>query len=160
MKHLPLFVIGLLLALSAPAAGQTIRETPTETPINTGTVTPPNRVQANFNARYPNAADATTWQQNEQGYQANFRENEREVVSDFDQNGRWLQSRSELSENDLPDATRNYISDTYEEYEYLNGYRFDDENGSRYEIDLRSQNQDARLNFDENGGFVKEGPVQ
>lgn len=160
MKHLTFFAIGLLLLLSAPVSGQTIRETPTETPMNTGTVTPPNRVQANFNARYPNSPDNARWQQNEQGYRASFRENEREVVSDFDQNGRWLQSRTELEESDWPDITRNYISETYGEYEYLNGYRYDDVSGSRYEIDLRSGNQDTRLNFDQDGGFVKEGPVQ
>lgn len=160
MKYKPLFAIGLFLALSSPAFGQVIRETATETPINTGTVTPPNRVQANFNARYPDFSETTTWQQNEQGYQSSFRENDREVISDFDENGRWLQSRTDLQESDWPDATRTYISDTYEEYEYLNGYRYDDENGRRYEIDLRIRNQDMRLSFDGDGGFVREGPVQ
>lgn len=159
MKALTFFIAGLLL-VSVAVQGQTIRETPRETPMNTGTVTPPNRVQANFNARYPDFSETTSWQESEQGYQASFRENDREVISDFDENGRWLQSRTELPESDWPDSARDYISKTYPEYEYINGYRYDDENGRRYEIDLRSQNQATRLNFDGDGGFLREGPVE
>lgn len=160
MKHIPFFAIGLLLALSTPAIGQTISLTTEETQMDADAVKVPNRVLANFNARYPDFSEVTAWQKNGQVYRATFRENEQEVVCDFNQDGRWLQSRTELAENGWPKAIRNYINDHYEEYEYLDGYRYDDDSGSRYELDLRSQNQDTRLSFDQDGGFVREGPVQ
>jgi hypothetical protein len=146
MRLLAIFSICLFLATATTAVGQS-------------QATPPHRVQAKFNAKYPEIAEKALWQKNDQGYQARFQENKREVISDFGPDGKWLQSRTQLREGDLPPPTRMYISDTYpKDYEFISGYRIENAKGSRYEIDLRSEQQNYRLDFDKQGGFVGQDP--
>jgi hypothetical protein len=162
MKYSAILSLGFLLALSVPSIGQTQNPAPTQSQArktNPG-LTPPHRVQANFNARYPKQSSTARWQQNEQGYKASFRENNRNVVSVFNEDGRWIESRTEFREKELPAHTRQYLKDNYDKYEYLGGYRYDDESGSRYELELRSGDKDYRLNFDAEGGFINEGLVE
>lgn len=146
MRAVAIFSICILFASATPAFAQT-------------NATPPHRVQAKFNAKYPEIADKARWQQNEQGYQATFQQKNREVVSDFGPDGKWLQSRTQVREEDLPPPTRMYINDTYPKgYEFVNGYRIENTKGSRYEINLRSEQQDYRLDFDKQGGLVGQEP--
>lgn len=146
MRAVAIFSICILFAAATPAFAQS-------------NATPPHRVQAKFNAKYPEIADKARWQQNEQGYQATFQQKNREVVSDFGPDGKWLQSRTQLREDDLPPPTRMYINDTYPNgYEFVNGYRIENTKGSRYEINLRSEQQDYRLDFDKQGGLVGQEP--
>ena len=148
MKQITIFSICLLLFLSSTTLSHA---------QSNNTFTPPNRVQANFNAKYPNYSGATKWEETADGYQATLRQNKKEVVSNFDSDGRWVRSRTEVKENDLPEAAKQYIKDSYEASSFQSGYLFDTKNGSRYEVDIRSQNRDYRLEFDKNGAFVKEG---
>ena len=120
---------------------------------------PPPRVKVNFNARYPDNSGSAQWQQTEEGYQATFNQDSRKVVSNFDENGHWLRSRTELRESDWPANARKYIQENHKPYEYKNGYRYENEKGARYEIDLRSQNKDYRLNFDKEGSFIDENEL-
>lgn len=146
MRAVAVFLICMLFAAATPGFAQS-------------NATPPHRVQAKFNAKYPEIAEKARWKQNEQGFQATFQQKNREVVSDFGPDGQWLQSRTRLREDDLPPPTRMYINDTYPKgYEFVNGYRIENAKGSRYEIDLRSEQQDYRLNFDKQGGLVGQEP--
>lgn len=146
MRLTAIFSICFFLLAAMPALAQS-------------NATPPHRVQAKFNAKYPEVADKARWQQNEQGYQARFQQNEREVISDFGPDGKWLQSRTQLREGDLPPPARMYISDTYpKDYEFINGYRIDNTKGSRYEVNVRSNQQNYKLDFDKQGGFVGQDP--
>lgn len=117
---------------------------------------PPNRVKANFKARYPDISDNAQWQKKGQGYSATFRQNGKPVVCDFDENGKWLKSSTELQENQLPKDAQQYIKENYPQYKYNKGVRHENGKGSRYEVDLQSQNENYRLNFDKEGGFVDE----
>ncbi len=146
MKLSAIFCICFLLAIATTAVGQ-------------NQVNPPHRVQAKFNAKYPEVAEKANWKQNAEGYQAHFQQNKKEVISDYGQDGKWIQSRTQLREADLPPATRTYISDTYpKDYEYVSGYRIENAKGSRYKIDLRSGQQTYQIDFDKQGGFISQEP--
>lgn len=124
-------------------------------------VNPPHRVQAKFNAKYPEIAGKARWQQTDEGYRARFQQDKREVVSDYGPDGQWIQSRMQLREDELPPPARMYISDTYPtDYELLEASRIDTNQESRFEIDLRSEQQNYRLNFDREGVFIKEEPLE
>lgn len=120
---------------------------------------PPNRVKVNFNARHPNVSGNAKWQQNEQGFNATFRQNGQSVVSYFDQNGKWLNSSTELQENQLPKDAQQYIKENYPQYNYTKGVRHENKKAARYEVDIQSQNEKYRLNFDQDGGFEDEKRV-
>ncbi len=150
MRYLPIFSIGLFLFISTP--GLSLAQ-------GGNAVNPPNRVQANFNAKFPDHSGATQWQETSDGYQATLRKSNNEVVSNFDKDGRWVKSRTALKENDLPKNTKKYIGETYKQYNFQEGYRYETKTGTRYETKIRSENKAYRLEFDSNGGFVKEEPL-
>ena len=116
----------------------------------------PPRVQVNFNARYPESAETAQWQHTEEGYQARFSQNGQKVESTFNRDGQWLRSRTEIREGDWPANLQKYVKENHPQYQYQQGYLYENEKGARYEVSLRSQNKDYVLNFDKNGGFIGE----
>ena len=147
MKHLTIFSIILLFLVGSPYFSKA---------QSSNSFTPPNRVQANFNAKYPDYSGTPKWQETADGYQATLRQNNNEVVSNFNSDGRWVRSRTEVKANDLPKAASNYIKDSYKAYNFQKAYRYDTKEATRYEVDVRNENKDARLVFDKNGVFIKE----
>lgn len=117
---------------------------------------PPNRVKVNFNARYPDNSGAAKWQQNGEGYTASFRQNGQPTESEFDKNGRWVKSNTQVQENKLPADAKKYIKENYPEYQYTRGVKYENQKSTRYEIDIKSQNKNYRLQFNQEGAFIDE----
>lgn len=124
-----------------------------------GAQEPPNRVKVNFNARYPDNAGNAKWKQNGEGYTASFRQNGQQTESEFNQDGRWVKSNTQIQESNLPADAKKYLKENHPQYQYTKGVKYDNEKGSRYEVDVRSQNKNIRLQFDKNGGFIDEKPL-
>jgi hypothetical protein len=122
---------------------------------------PPSRVNVKFIAKYPQQADKATWEQANNEYLATFTDKGRQTVSRFSENGQWLGSQTQLLEADWEKNTRQYLEENHEGYKYLQGYRFDDAKGRRYQLDVQGKNGGRyRLDFDGQGNFVNERPLQ
>ena len=117
----------------------------------------PLKVKAVFKAKYPDFADQAKWEQTGNGYVATFLQNGQNVQAEFSKEGDWVSSRTEVRQEDWPEPARKYITDTFTDYEYVEGFRFDNQKGSRYELDIRSGNRLFELQFDRSGGLVDDG---
>ncbi|WP_026135525.1 PepSY-like domain-containing protein [Nafulsella turpanensis] len=122
-----------------------------------GEGTPPLKVKAIFTAKYPDYAEQAKWERTANGYIATFQQNGQEVRTEFNENGEWISSRTAVRQEEWPEPARKYITDTFKDYEYVEGYRLDNQKGSRYELDIRSNNQLFELQFDRQGGLVDDG---
>lgn len=147
MKHLIFFSVSFILFFSLPNVSLA---------QNNNGIDPPLRAKANFNAKYPDYNGTTKWNATTEGYQATFRQNNKEIESTFDEEGRWLRSRTEVKENELPNAAKQYIKDVYAPYKYLNGFRYENKDALRYEVEITSENEKKRLEFNKDGGFIQE----
>ncbi|EMR02229.1 hypothetical protein [Cesiribacter andamanensis] len=123
-------------------------------------LTPPGRVSVKFNAKYPQQAEKASWQQTSEGYSASFSEQGRPTVSRFSAEGRWLGTDTQLRQADLPPTATQYLQDNHKGFRYLQGYRYESPNGSRYQLDVESAGKRYRLDFDGKGNFVNEGPLK
>lgn len=117
----------------------------------------PLKVKAVFKAKYPDAADKAQWEQNGSGYVATFSQNGQRVQTEFSEGGDWISSRTQVRQEDWPEPARRYITDTFQNFEYVEGFRLDNQKGSRYELDIRSNNKLFELQFDREGGLVDDG---
>ncbi len=123
--------------------------------------TPPSRVSVKFQAKYPQHAAKADWKQSGSEYTATFSEDGRRTLSRFGENGQWLGSETQVQEADWRPSTRQYMDENHQGYRFLQGYRFDDPKGSRYQIDVESKSGARyRLDFDGKGNFVNERPLQ
>jgi hypothetical protein len=124
--------------------------------------TPPSRVNVKFNAKYPKYADKASWEQTDEGYTATFNDKGRHTVSRFSEEGRWMGATTKILKKDWEPAMRHYLDQTHPGYKYLQGYRYEDAEGSqRYQVDIQDKNGSRyRLDFDQSGSFINEGPIQ
>lgn len=117
----------------------------------------PLKLKAVFKAKYPDFADQAQWEQTANGYMASFSQNGQAVQAEFSKEGDWISSRTAVRQEDWPAPARKYITDTFSDYEYVEGFRYDNQKGSRYELDIRSNNKLFELQFDRSGGLVDDG---
>ena len=123
--------------------------------------TPPSRVNVKFNAKYPQQAGKASWKKGNEGYTATFKEKGRQTVSNFTETGQWISSETQLMEGDWKPVMRQYVNQNHEGYRYLQGYRFEDPKGTRYQLDVQDKSGSRfRLDFDQEGNFVNERPLQ
>ena len=124
-------------------------------------VTPPSRVNVKFNAKYPQQADKANWQQTKDGYTATFNAQGRRTVSRFTEDGQWVDTQTQLLQKDLQPPMRKYMDDNHKGYRYLQGYHFENPKESRYQLDVQNtEGLRYRLDFDKEGNFVNEGPIE
>ena len=115
---------------------------------------PPARVKVNFNARYPNHAGSPKWEQNTNGYTARFKQNGQATECRFTPEGQWIKTSTVVPENKLPANAQKYLKENHPDYTYQKGVKNESKKGSGYEVDIRSENKDYRVLFDEKGGFT------
>ncbi|AHM60727.1 hypothetical protein D770_12355 [Flammeovirgaceae bacterium 311] len=123
--------------------------------------TPPSRVNVKFNAKYPKFADKASWQQTSDGYTATFNDKGRQTVSRYTEEGSWLGTTTKIQKKDWEPTMRQYMEQSHPGYKYLQGYRYEDADGRRYQIDVEDKSGGRyRIDFDQSGSFINEGPIE
>ena len=123
--------------------------------------TPPSRVNVKFNAKYPQYADKANWKQTGEGYTATFTDKGRQTISRFSNEGQWLDTQAQLLEKDWKTPMRQYLNENHKDSRNLKGHIFEDAKGTRYQLDVQAKDGGRyRLNFDQEGNFVNEQPIQ
>ena len=125
--------------------------------------TPANEVPDNimnaFNSEYPNAMDVE-WEDEGDEFEVEFEMDgvEREITYDMQAN--IVETGIDVSEDELPENTRNYISQNYAGYEIEDADEVENNGMSYFEVELENGQQEIDLLFDMQGDFVREIEVE
>jgi len=78
----------------------------------------PQKVQNAFNQKFPNANKVKWGQENSATWEAEFKLTGKDMSANFNPNGDWLETETELTLKDLSNDVKKSISTTYKGYKY------------------------------------------
>ncbi|MGQ1784511.1 MULTISPECIES: PepSY-like domain-containing protein [unclassified Saccharicrinis] len=114
----------------------------------------PKAVKAAFGEKFP-GAENPVWKKANDNYQVHFLyDTEHHALFAID--GKWLKTVAIISEDDLPEAASEYISETYEEFEIKQAQQIVTNKGkTSYQVILLVDEDKVKLDFDALGDYVE-----
>ena len=111
----------------------------------------PSVVSNTLQAAYPGVT-TVDWDKKKNFYEAEFKQNNREVTAEIDANGKLIRQKEDITQQDLPSAlqqaipaSEGYVVDDIDKVT-LNGTTF-----YQVELDGKGKNKDKKLVFEANG---------
>ena len=115
----------------------------------------PESVTKSFQEKYPSAEDVS-WEESDGLFIATFLEEDFYKEATFDQKGSWIETTTEITQDDLPDAINAYISSKYEDVEYYDYILlYENPHKIQYHVDFEIDTEMISLVFNENGQVVR-----
>ena len=115
----------------------------------------PKVVEDNFKAQNPTTKDVK-WEKEGDLFEAEFEDNGMEKSIVYDKNGNVIATESEIAVADLPSAITQYITDHYNSYSIEEAEKEEKSDGTFFEVQIESGEQEMDLIFDSQGQFVKQ----
>ena len=114
----------------------------------------PKVVTEAFAKEYPNTK--VDWDIEEDGFEAEFKLNGKEVSADYDKNGNKLATEIEITESELPASALTYLKTNYPKSKIKETAKITDStNVVTYEAEIKIDGKNSDLLFDANGRFLK-----
>ncbi len=110
----------------------------------------PGAVSSAFKAKFPTVADAK-WEMEGTNYEACFKQNGSEVSANFDKDGNWLETETEIKVSELPPAVQTTIHKEFADYKVKEASKVQSaKNGSCYEAEISKDKEtlDVMINSD------------
>lgn len=138
MKTTVLTVIALLLGTMGLAQGATA----------------PKAAQDDLKARFPQASGAR-WEREGNHYEAEWKENGREVAVLYDAQGNWLMTERGIPASELPSVVTGKVMQTLPGAEVLEAERQEKPNNAiGYQVEVRHQGKVRELTLDSKGNLL------
>ncbi|VAW24777.1 hypothetical protein MNBD_BACTEROID01-2880 [hydrothermal vent metagenome] len=106
---------------------------------------PPQKVADNFAKKFPNATKVKWDQEEENEWEAEFKQNGSELSACFDQEGKWFETEKEVGEKDLPDAVLKAIKQKYSDYKIEEASLIETLDFSGYEVALELKENEVEV---------------
>lgn len=105
-----------------------------------------------FKSKFP-AADNVKWEmENARDYEATFKTNGNEQSAVFDANGAWLETETEIKENELPANVKASFAKEFNSYKIKETEKVEKNDGTTcYEIKLTNGKETIEVLFADNG---------
>lgn len=116
----------------------------------------PEKVKAAFIQKYPDAEEVDWDVEGEGEWEAEFELNEKEMSANFDQNGKWLETESEIEDEDLPAAVKETLNTKFKDYEVEEVEYFESPDITGFEIELEGDDGDIEVLIGKDGQILKQ----
>jgi hypothetical protein len=118
----------------------------------------PNAVTESFNRNFK-GAEVEKWEKEKNGtYEAEFDFNKIETSATYSDNGKLLETETEIAIKALPKSVIDYISKNYPNHKIAEAAKIIDDKGDvMYEAEAKKGKEEFDLLFDAKGVFVKKG---
>ena len=102
--------------------------------------------------------DATNvkWEKEGKEYEAEFKHNGKEMSVKLDASGKILETEMEIGNAEIPQGAKDYLANTFPDYELEEAERVDAMGVISYELEIEVGETNHELTFDANGNFVKD----
>lgn len=114
----------------------------------------PEQVQAQFAALYPTVKNPD-WDEEPEGFEAEFELSGRERTATFNAQGKLLQVEEEIESSSLPADAMAYLQQQYNKYEIEETHRVKIKRSIHYVVELEHKAEELVLVFDAQGRFVR-----
>lgn len=118
------------------------------------TENPPQKVEKAFNQKFPNAKKVD-WENEDGAWEAEFEWKGTEYSANFSENGDWLETEHEISENQLPAIVKNTLSIQFKGYDIEEVEISEKPDGTFYEIEMEQGETDYEVTISPSGQIVK-----
>lgn len=116
----------------------------------------PEKVKSAFNQKYPGAKEVDWDMEKENEWEAEFEMNEKEMSATFDENGQWLETETEMEENDLPATVKETLKTQFKAYEVEEAEYLESPEYTGYEIELEGKKGDIEVLVGKDGKILKQ----
>ncbi len=115
----------------------------------------PEKIKAAFDQKYPDAEDVE-WEMENGKWEAEFEVDEKEMEALFDQNGNWLETETEMEDEDLPATVNETLKSQFKDYEVEEVEYLESPDATGYEIELEGDNGDIEVLIGKDGSVLKQ----
>lgn len=120
----------------------------------------PEKVAAAFKARFPAAVTVEWGKESDTEFEAEFKMNGKEMSANFDATGKWLETETRLSKNDLPAPVLAALKSTFGGSEVKNIESLEEAGKAIvYEVQLEQGEKKLEVILDAGGKIVKQAAV-
>lgn len=106
--------------------------------------TPPKEVQAAFSKKYA-SADDIKWEQEDDEWEAEFKNQGVKMSASFDNTGEWIETESKVKKDDIPSEVFKAISLEYNGFEIEKVEKTESNDFSGYEITLEKEETEVEI---------------
>jgi hypothetical protein len=125
--------------------------------INAFAQTPPAKVKAAFNGKYPKATKVSWGKESAKEWEAEFTLNGSKVSANFSQDGTWVETERMIPISALPKQVEQAIDKQYPKWKISSADKTETaRNGVVYEVGIKSGSHKKEVIFKEDGTPVKE----
>lgn len=143
MKQLFTLTLAALLGLTAQAQKLTDDKVPAA-------------VKAALTKRFPTAKQVAWEKEDAQAYEAKFTIGDNKQSANFDTNGNWLSTETNLKKTDLPAAIQSSIAKNFAGYDIDDPEKVESSEGVLYEVKLKKEGKKLEVVFLPDGTVKKQ----
>ena len=115
----------------------------------------PQKVQAAFEARFPDAKKVEWEMENDEEWEAEFKMKGKEYSANFSIEGEWLETEYEIKEKDIPATIRTILDQNFSNYEIEDPEIAETPSGKSYEMEIEVNDEEFEVVIDSNGNLTK-----
>ncbi|MDB5119626.1 MAG: hypothetical protein JWN56_844 [Sphingobacteriales bacterium] len=125
--------------------------------FNAYAVTPPAKVKAAFEQKYPKASKVTWGKESATEWEAEFTLDKSKVSANFSQDGTWVETERMIAVSTLPKQVKEAINKQYTKWKISSADKTETaKNGVVYEVGIKSGVHKKEVVFKEDGTPIKE----
>ena len=110
-----------------------------------------------FQDKYPDAKDVEWEKESDTEPEAEFDLNDEEMSANFSPDGTWLETETEIKEDDLPEAVKSTLKAEFADYELEESEKIaTPEYAEAYEVELEQREATLEVMLDNSGKVLKQ----
>jgi hypothetical protein len=113
--------------------------------------TPPKPVSDNFAKMFPNASKVKWDKEEENEWEAEFKNKKKENSVCFDNAGNWLETEEEINKKDLPERVKNAVNEKYTDYKIEEVSKIETPDFKGFEIAIEKGKEELELQVTADG---------
>jgi hypothetical protein len=115
----------------------------------------PEQVKNSFSQNFPKASNVKWSKENENEWEAEFKQEGKEFSANFKSDGTWLETEQEIAKSDIPNAVKNTLDSQFAGYKIEEAEISKSAEGSVYEFELEKGESNMEVAISAEGKVVK-----